>query len=529
VKTDSHVSLTAPLSLPVFRALWSANIVSNIGTLMQGVGAAWLMTSLTDSTTLVGMVQTSATLPVFLVGLLAGALADLAERKTLLFWSQTWMMLMAALLGVLTYCHLTTPWVLLALTFGLGLGGAISLPAWQATVQDIVPKPWVASAVSLNSISFNVARAIGPALGGLVVAAVGAWVAFLVNATSFLAVLFAVSSWKPEARPQRKHTEDIFGAIVAGFRYLIHAPRLQAPIVRAAAFNLCAAAVWPLLPLFAKDVLKTTATGYGLMLATFGFGSIAAAVSVPRLRSRYRLDLILAAGAILGALALIGLSFAKNLPEACAALFFSGASWVGVLVNFNVAAQTAVPAWVRGRALAFYLLVFQGVMAFGGVSWGWLAGKVGTPECFVIAAIGLVLGLSLIRFFPLSLNEDLNLGSVKDLPTIDHETLLGDRDDGPVLVTVEFLVAPEKAEEFRALMRELREQRLRDGARRWRLYHDLQNQERFLELFRLDSWNEHVLQHERVTMDDLRVREALNALHKGPQPPKVTHFLGLED
>ena len=463
------------------------------------------------------------------MGLLAGALADLAERKTLLFWSQTWMLLMATLLGVLTICGLTTPWVLLAVTFALGLGGAISLPAWQATVQDIVPKQWVTSAVSLNSISFNVARAVGPALGGMLVAAAGAGFAFLVNAASYVAVLCAVSSWKPEPRPQRKITEDIFGAIRAGFRYLLHAPRLQAPIIRAAAFNLCAAAVWPLLPLLARDVLKTTATGYGLLLASFGLGSITAAILVPRLRSRFRLDLILAGGALLGALSFVGLSFTVNMVEAAIALFFSGASWVGVLINFNVAAQTAVPAWVRGRALAFYLLVFQGVLAVDGVLWGYLAGVLGTSQCFAVAAIGLVLGLALIRFFPLSLNDDINLASPKDLPVVAHDTILGDPDDGPVLVTVEFFVAPENADQFRLLMRQVREQRLRDGARRWRLYHDLQNPERFVELFRLDSWNEHLLQHERVTVDDLQVRDAIFALHKGPDIPKVTHFLGLEE
>ena len=266
---NSGGSLLAPLTLPAFRAMWAANIVSNIGTLMQSVGAAWLMTLLTPSTTLVGLVQTAATLPIFLVGLLAGALADLADRKSLLLWSQLWMLVMAATLGLLTLFGLASPWVLLALTFCLGLGGAISLPTWQATVQDMVPRPWVAAAVSLNSIAFNVARAVGPALGGFLVAMLGAAAAFFANAASFLAVVAAVFFWKrPPAVPKRL-SEDVFGAIRAGFRYLLHAPRLQAPIIRAIAFNLCAAAVWPLLPLMARDVLKTSASGYGLLLAAF--------------------------------------------------------------------------------------------------------------------------------------------------------------------------------------------------------------------------------------------------------------------
>jgi MFS family permease len=528
VPQDARDSLLAPLALPAFRAIWAANIVSNIGTLMQSVGAAWLMTSLTSSTTLVGLVQTAATLPVFLVGLLAGALADLVDRKALLFWSQAWMLLMAALLGVLTLLGFASPWVLLALTFGLGLGSAISLPAWQATVQDMVPKAWAASAVSLNSISFNVARAVGPALGGLVVAAFGAAFAFFANAASYLAVLAAVAFWRRSPVAASRLSEDVLGAIRAGFRYLLHAPRLQAPIIRAIAFNLCAAAVWPLLPLFARDVLKTSATGYGLLLGAFGLGSIVSAMALPRLRSRFALDRILGIGAILGGLAFFGLSFSTRPVTAGVLLFFSGAAWVGVLVNFNVAVQTSVPDWVRGRALAFYLLAFQGVLAFDGALWGWLAGVIGTPECFAVAGVGLIAGLILIRFFPLVIDETIDLRPSTHWPEA-HADLHADLDDGPVLVTIEYLVAPENFERFRLVMRQLRERRLRDGARRWRLYQDAQQLERFLELFRLDSWGEHLRQHERTTVADKELEALALEMHQGPGRPKVTHYFGLEE
>jgi len=527
VKTAALSSLSAPLQVPAFRRLWTANIVSNIGTLMQAVGAAWLMTGLTSSTTLVGLVQTASTLPVFLVGLLAGALADTMERKSLLFWSQLWMLAMAILLGVLTLMHLTTPWVLLALTFALGLGSAISLPAWQATVQDIVPREAVPAAISLNSISFNVARSVGPALGGILVAVTGPAAAFLVNAASFLAVLGAIATWKAAPRKMSRLAEDIPGAIRAGFRYLIHARRLQVPIIRASAFNLCAGAVWPLLPLFARDVLHTTATGYGLLLAAFGMGSVVSAIFMPRLRNMVALDRIVAAGAILCALSFLGLSAVTNIAFACLMLFFAGASWVGVLVNFNVAVQTAVPAWVRGRALAFYLLAFQGVLALDGYLWGTLAGEIGISQCFTVAAIGLVLGLGLIRFFPLSLNEDIDLRPSS--PPDSHESVAMEIDDGPVLVTVEYQIAPEDAEAFRAIMHQMREQRLRDGARRWRLYHDAQQPERYLELFRLDSWGEHLRQRERVTVTDWEVNTQARAFHRGEGPPFVRHYLGVED
>jgi MFS family permease len=486
------------------------------------------MTGLTTSTTLVGLVQTAATLPVFLVGLLAGALADIVERKHLLFWSQVWMLAMATLLGFLALFGHITPELLLALTFAIGLGSAISLPAWQATVQDLVPKPWLSSAVSLNAISFNVARAFGPALGGLLVATAGAAFAFLANAASFVAVLLAVAFWKPEPRPPRMLTEDIVSAMRAGLRYLLHAPRLQAPIVRAAIYNLCAGSVWALLPLYARDVLGTSATGYGLLLGAFGVGSIASALLVPRLRVRFQLDRILLCGALLCAGAYLGLAFSRSLVVSGVLLFFAGMAWVGVFINFNVVVQTSVPAWVRGRALAFYLLTFQGVLALNGALWGSLAGLVGTAECFLISAAGLLVGLLAIRLFPLSINDEIDLNRPENsLYTHDHVT--SDPDDGPVLVTVEFFVAPEDMDAFRALMRQLREQRLRDGARRWRLYHDMENPERFVELFRLDSWGDHLLQVERQTVDDQQLRSALLAMHKGPDKPKARHYLGLED
>lgn len=528
MKTGTLSTLSVPLRIPAFRNLWSANIVSNIGTLMQSVAAAWMMTGLTNSTTLVGLVQTASTLPVFLIGLLAGALADTMERKSLLLWSQLWMLVMALALGLVTLFGLTTPWVLLTATFALGLGSAISLPAWQASVQDMVPREAVAAAVSLNSISFNVARAVGPALGGLLVAVTGPAIAFLVNASSFIAVLGAVSTWKPAPRKPSKLTEDIPGAIRAGFRYLIHARRLQAPIIRASAFNLCSAAVWPLLPLFARDVLHTNATGYGLLLAAFGLGSVSAALVVPRLRNTFELDRLLALGTVICALAFFGLSFATHFGLALVMLFFAGVAWVGVLVNFNVAVQTAVPAWVRGRALAFYLLAFQGVLALDGYLWGTLAGQIGISRCFLVAAVGLLVGLVLIRFFPLSLNEDLDL-TPSMRPPQSHEAITMELEDGPVLVTVEYFIRVEDAAAFRTIMHQVRELRLRDGARRWRLYHDAQQANRYIEIYRLDSWGEHLRQHERATVSDRDIVKEVLAFHQGDEPPRVRHYLGVED
>lgn len=521
-------SITAPLRVPAFRAIWAANTVSNVGTLIQGVGAAWLMVSLTPSTLFAGLIQTSGTLPVFLVGLVAGALADLADRKKLLFWAQSWMMLMAAALGILTLIGLTTPWTLLGFTFAIGLGAAVSLPAWQAAIQDIVPKAWVASAVSLNSISFNVARAAGPAMGGILVAVAGAAFAFLANALSYVGVLLAILHWKPEPRETPPMQEDISGAIRSGLRYLWHSPRLQGPIIRSMTFNLCAGAVWALLPLLARDVLKTTATGYGLLLAAFGAGSITAALILPRLRDRYHLDRILFLGVVIAAAAFLGVSQSRQLWQASLCLYFCGLTWVGVLVNFNVAVQTSAPDWVRGRAIAFYLLAFQGILALNGALWGWMAGVVGISSCFAVAAAGLLLGLLLIRVFPLSADTKIDLRPAPSWPEPDTSLKVIPK-DSPVLVAIEYEIQPSDEILFRRLMRRLRSLRLRDGAERWRLYRKGSHPEQFLEIFRLQSWEDYLLQHQRGIMEDRRIEDRIISLHRGPEPPRVSHYFGIEE
>lgn len=387
--------------------MWLANVVSNLGTLIQGVGAAWLMTSLTSSTVLVGLVQTAASLPAFLLGMVAGALADMVARKWLLFWSQCWMLVMAAMLGVLTFWGWTSPWVLLGATAAIGVGSAISLPAWQATVQDLVPKDWVAPAVSLNSIGFSIARSVGPAIGGLLVAAAGAAFAFFVNALSFLGALFVLGRWQPAPATAPRSEENLLGAILSGLQYLIRAPHIQIPIVRSVAFNLCGGAVWPLLPLLARNELRTNATGYGLLLAAYGLGSIVGAAALPKLRRHLPLERILAAWSLLGAVALFSLSHARELWQAAICLAFAGMSWVGTLINFNVAVQISAPDAVRGRMLSFYFLAFQGTLAASGALWGYLAGHLGMALSFQVAALGLLGSLLLARIWPLNQKSEI--------------------------------------------------------------------------------------------------------------------------
>ena len=392
-------SLVVPLRVPIFRSLWVATVISNIGTLMHGVAAAWLMTSMTTSPLLVGLVPACVFLPTFVAGIWGGVLSDIFERRTILVITQAGMMLCASVMGALTVFGMMSPGVLLGLTFCLGFLNAANLPAWQSQIQEMVPPDHLAAAVSLNSISFNAARSIGPALGGLVVAVAGAATVFFINAVSFLGTIVVLVGWKRPAR--RKNASAVWQSFRDGISYVARCRALRAPLVRVAAFSFFGSAVWALLPLLARKGLGTGPAGYGAMLAAFGVGSVAIAGFVPGLRRRHHPDRLIGPAIVLlaGVFAVLGLS--GYYPAVLVALFAGGLAWVGVLVQFNVAVQFAVPDEYRGRALAFYLMFFQGALGLGSAFHGWLANHIGIGPTFLLAGALLFIGLPLIWFFPL--------------------------------------------------------------------------------------------------------------------------------
>ena len=394
-------SAWAPLREPLFRSLWVAAVISYTGTWMQNVGAGWLMTTLTTSPFKVGLVQAAATVPVFLVILPAGALADMVDRRRLLLWAQSWMVLASAALGILTLFNLVTPWVLLAFTFLLGLGAVMNDPAWQAITPEIVSAEQHASAVALNSAGFNVARAVGPALGGLVVAAAGCGVTFLLNALSFFGVILFLYHWK------RPHSEQIasgrvLDAIQGGFRYVRQSSTVKSVLIRTGSFSLAASAIWALLPIIARP---HGATGYGMLVGAFGCGALAGAAALPRLRRQISVDGVVAFAILVFAAATFAAGEVHQFAPLCLVLFIGGVAWIGILACLNVAAQTMCPDWIRARALSMYLLVLQGGMAIGSAAWGALATRVGVPTALLCSALALVLGLSSIRRHRLSARD----------------------------------------------------------------------------------------------------------------------------
>jgi MFS family permease len=393
-----RVSAWAPLREPLFRALWIAAIVSYIGTWMQAVGAGWMMIMLTMSPLMVGLVQAAVALPVFLVILPAGALADMVDRRRFLLVTQGWMVLASGALGVLTLFRVVTPWILLGFTFALGLGAVMNDPAWQAITPELVPPEQHAAAVAMNSAGFNVARAVGPALGGMVIAAAGSGTAFLLNALSFFGVILVLYRWK-RTPAERIETEALWNAICSGLGYVRRSELVRSVLIRTGAFSVGAIALLALLPILARPF---GAQGYGVLLGCFGVGALAGATILPRLRRRLSVDGLVGAAIVVFAVMTFTAGRVQAFGELCLVMATAGGAWIGILACLNTAAQTMSPSWVRARALSMYLLVLQGGMAIGSTMWGALATRVGLPNTLLCSALALVAGLFTIRRHRLS-------------------------------------------------------------------------------------------------------------------------------
>ena len=401
LQSQQDGSAWAPLGEPLFRSLWIAAVISYTGTWMQNVGAGWLMTQLTTSPLMVSLVQAASTLPVFLVILPAGALADMVDRRRFLLITQGWMVVAAGALGVMSLFHSVTPWNLLLLTFLLGLGAVMNDPAWQAITPEIVSPRRHASAVALNSVGFNVARAVGPALGGVVIALAGSSVAFLLNAASFFGVIFFLYRWK---RPHFENMETgrVRDAILTGVRFVRNTPAVRCVLIRTAAFSVGASSLLALLPLVARP---HGATGYGLLLGSFGLGALAGAAVLPRLRSRLSVDGVVAFAIVVFAAMTLAAGQVQTFGWLALVLFVSGTAWIGILACLNVAAQTMSPSFLRARALSIYLLVLQGGMAVGSAFWGVVASRVGVPAALLWSAVALAAGLVAVRRYRLTSQE----------------------------------------------------------------------------------------------------------------------------
>lgn len=512
----------SPLAQPEFRTLWLAILVGNIGTWVHDVAAAWTMAGLTQSPLWVAAVQSATTLPMALLALVAGTLADIVDRRRYLVVVQVFMLLVAAALSVLAALDALGPATLLALTFALGCGAAMALPAQAAITPELVSREQLAPAVALQSVGMNIARSIGPALGGLVVAALGAAWAFGLNALSFVALVAALLWWRRPASAGTLPPEGFGLALRAGLRYARHAGPLRAVLAKGACFFVFAAAPTALLPLLVRDRLGAGPGTFGLLLGSIGAGALLGALLLPRLRARLERDTMVLAASLLLAATMLGLASLRQSWALSLVMLGNGMAWITVLSSLQIAAQSAVPGWVRARAMALYLVVFSLGMGAGSLLWGTVAQQAGLPAALVSAALALALASLFARRFRLAGIETLDHAPSGHWPLPEAPADTG----GPVMVTVEYRIDASGRELFLALMHDLGERRRRDGAVQWGLVEDAAAPGEFLEWFLVASWLEHLRQHERVTREEERLQAALRTLHRGDAPPHVRHFVG---
>jgi MFS family permease len=521
-------SLWSPLQNPFFLGLWIAQAVSNIGTWMQSTGAAWLMTSLDPSPLMVALVQTASSIPLFFLGIAAGALADIVDRRVLLIFTQVWMLVSATILAVLTFLNLTTPSSLLLLTFSLGVGSAFMSPAFQAIFPELVKRRELPAAVTLNGVSFNIARSVGPALGGIVVALAGPGAVFLLNAVSFVGVIVVLYRWHPPERWNPLPSERLLPAIRRGIRYARYATDLQAALIRTGIFITFASALWALMPLVARFNLGLGAAGYGVLLAAIGLGSLIGAWIQPWLRQRAHVNELVTFSELVFAAATIALGYLLSLPLLIFAMLIGGIAWLILMASFNTMVQTVVPSWVQARALGLYITVFMGGMAFSSILWGIAADHMGVQTTLLIAGIGLVASLPFTAKIPVQ--DGVHLDLSPSVPWPEPRVVIEPHEDsGPVLITIDYRVDAIHTPEFLAAMRELERLRRRDGAVDWALYRDVADPDSFLEVFIAESWADHLRQHTRITIADMDIQEKTRIYHTGEHPPLVRHYISAFD
>ncbi len=530
----------APLRIPLFRDRWIASTVSSVGTWMQDTAGTWLMTVLTASPLLIALMQTAASLPVLLLGLLAGATADIFDRRKLLIFWQAWMLSAVALLTVFTFLGHISPWALLAFTFLLNTGSAMNNPAWQAIVPELVPRDMIPDTVALNAASNNLARAAGPALGGLMVAGFqnvhhGSGFVFALNSLSYAGVIWVLVNWKRQ--PMFKSalpSERIAGSIRGGLRYVRHSPTLQASLVRAFTYCFFVSAIWSLLAVVAKRDLRQGALGYGILNGSLGIGAVIAATQLPKIRRHLKATQILFFATIYQGLVLLVLAYLRSPWAIIPVLIVSGAAWTSTMSTINTSVQLSVPPWVTARALGTYLMVFQGGMALGSILWGFLAEHTTTPAALTVASIGLLGSLPFVNRYKIL------QGPTPDFTPYQYKRpapeLVGidldhapDPHEGPVRVSIEYTIPLDRYADFATAIHELSGVRLRDGAIRWGIYREAADPSHLNETFLMESWIDYLRSRERTTAADIVIRDRVVALHEAHDaqgdlvPPRVTH------
>ena len=513
----------APLSVPVFRMLWLTWLAANTCMWMNDVATAWLMTTLTDSPALVALVQTASTLPVFLLGLPSGALADILDRRRYFMVTQFWVAAVAVVLCVAILWGGLNPYLLLALTFANGIGLAMRWPVFAAIVPELVNRQQLPAALALNGVAMNASRIIGPLVAGAIIASAGsAWV-FVLNAVLSLVAGFTIMRWRRQPMPNPLGRERLTSAMRVGLQFVRESPPMRAVLWRISIFFLHATALLALLPLVARDLQGGGAGTFTLLLASMGAGAVSAAMFLPRLRQMMSLDQLVARGTLLQALATAVIAIAPNVYVAVPAMLVGGAAWITTANSLTVAAQLALPNWVRARGMSIYQMSIMGATAVGAALWGQVAALSSVHMSLALAALTGVLVMALVQRLVSNRHgeEDLSASRAFQAPRADSPPAAGLR----LVVSIEYFINPARAAEFRAVMQESRRARLRQGALSWELQHDIADPRRYVERVVDESWTEHLRRFDRVTASDVALRDRRFAFHVGDAPPVVSRYV----
>jgi MFS family permease len=520
----SEESTLAPFRIPMFRNLWLASMVSNFGGLIQGVGAAWLMTTIAGSADMVALVQTSTTLPIMLFSLIAGAVADSYPRRNVMLVAQIVMFSISAGLAVTAWLGFVTPWILLSFTFLIGCGAAFYNPAWQAAVGDVVPREKIAAAVLLNSVSFNVTRSVGPAAGGAIVATAGAFVAFAINAVSYLGLIAVLWRWKPDLPVSTLPRENLFTAMGAGIRYVSMSPKIGTVMLRGFVFGLTTIVILALLPLVARELLAGNAVVYGALLGAFGVGAVGGAFISRQARERLSNEVLVRWTFLAFAACAAITAWSRSPWITGSALVICGGAWVMSLSLFNTTVQMSTPRWVVARALSLYQMAIFGGMALGSWCWGHLAEWWSIELALLASGVCMLLGAAIGLKLPLPARDALNLNPLNRWQEPSTELDVQPR-SGPVLVSVQYEIPESSVPEFVAAMADRHRIRRRDGAHHWTLMRDLGNPRLWVETFEMPTWVDYVRLHARTTHADAPVGDRIRALHAGVAPPLVRRMI----
>ncbi len=519
-----RLSPLAPFKHDTFRVIWVASLASNFGGLIQAVGAAWMMTSITDSVNMVALVQASTSLPIMLFSLISGALADNFDRRRIMLVGQCFMLCVSALLTLCAYFGIITPWLLLLFTFLIGCGTALNNPSWQASVGDMVPREVLPAAVALNSMGFNITRSVGPAIGGVIVAAAGAAAAFAANTLSYFAIIYALLRWRREETLSTLPRESMGRAISAGLRYVAMSPNIGKVLVRGFVFGLSASAILALLPLVARDLVAGGPLTYGIMLGAFGLGAIGGALLSARLREHLSSEWIVRIAFAGFAVSSVVTALSPYGWLTSLALLLSGAGWVLALSLFNTTVQLSTPRWVVGRALSLYQTTTFGGIASGSWLWGQLAEGHGPANALIISACLMIVGAAIGLRLPLPEFQSLNLDPLNRFSEPLLKLDLKPR-SGPIVVMIDYEIADDDVPDFLTAMAERRRIRIRDGAGQWGLMRDLENPTTWTETYHVPTWVEYVRHNQRRTQADAEIGDRLTALHRGAAAPRVHRMI----